>query len=168
MTSPKKPTDYIRQHAKDERAYGERNEDAYQSRGKYPEPSACTGCGAVFKKGRWQWSIAEPDAHKHLCPACQRIHDRVPAGVVTISGEFLADHQQEILGLIHNIEGKEKAEHPLQRIMSLTQNDDSITILLTDFHLTRAIVEALKSAYQGEAEQQFVDKDGVMRASWKR
>jgi hypothetical protein len=100
--------------------------------------------------------------------SCQRIHGRVPAGVVTISGEFLADHQQEILGLIHNIEAKEKSEHPLQRVMSLTQNDDSITVLLTDFHLTHAIVEALKSAYQGEAEQQFVDKDGVMRASWKR
>ena len=168
MTSPKKPTDYIRQHSKDERAYGERNEDAYQSRGKYPEPSTCTGCGAVFKKGRWQWGIAEPDAHKHLCPACQRIHDRVPAGVVTISGEFLADHQQEILGLVHNIEAREKSGHPLQRIMNLTQDDGSITILVTDFHLTRAIVEALKNAYQGEAEEQFVDKDGVMRASWSR
>jgi len=29
-------------------------------------------------------------------------------------------------------------------------------------------VEALKNAYQGEAEEQFVDKDGVMRASWSR
>lgn len=168
MTSGQKPSDYIRRHPKDERAYGKRNEDTYQSRGKYPEPSACTGCGAVFKKGRWQWGMAQPDAHKHLCPACQRVHDRVPAGIVTISGEFFAQHQQEILGLVHNIEAKEKSEHPLQRVMNLTHDDDSITVLLTDFHLTHAIVEALKNAYQGDAEEQYVEKECVMRASWKR
>lgn len=168
MTSPHKPSDYNRQHPKDERAYGPRNEDSYQSRGKYPEPSACTGCGAVFKKGRWQWGIAPADAHKHLCPACQRVHDRVPAGVVTILGEFFTQHQQEIMGLIHNIEAKEKSEHPLQRIMSLTQNDNGITLSLTDFHLTHAIVEALKKAYQGDADEHFVEKDGVMRIIWTR
>jgi hypothetical protein len=168
MTARRKQSDYMRQHPKDERAYGERNEDPYQSRGKYPEPSTCTGCGAVYEQGRWQWGAARPDAHKHLCPACQRIHDRAPAGIVTISGEFFIDHQQEIVGLIHNIEAKEKSGHPLQRIMSLKQGDGSITLELTDFHITSAIIHALQDAYQGNAEEQYVDKDGVMRGSWSR
>ena len=168
MTAPHKPSDYVRRPPKDERAYGQRNEDPYQSRGKYPEPSTCTGCGAVFKKGRWQWGAAQEDAHKHLCPACQRMHDRVPAGTVTISGEFFTEHQQEIMGLVHNIEAKERSEHPLQRIMSINQDDGGITISLTDFHLTHAIVEALSSAYQGEANETYVEKDGVMQASWAR
>jgi len=168
MTTPHISTDYARQHPKDERAYGQRNEDPYQSRGKYPEPSACTGCGAVFTNGRWQWGIAQPESHKHLCPACQRIHDRMPAGIVTLSGDFLVQHQQEILGLVHNIEAREKSEHPLQRIMNITHNDHSITIQVTDFHITHSIVQALKHAYQGEASETHVEKDGVMRASWSR
>ena len=168
MTSPKKPTDYIRQHAKDERAYDSRNEDPYQSRGKYQEPSSCTGCGAIFKKGHWCWGVAETGAHKHMCPACQRIHDREPAGIVTISGDFYVQHQSEILNLLHNLEAKEKTQHPLQRIMNITMEDQGITVNLTDFHITKGIVEALQHAYQGDGEIQFADKDGVMRGSWRR
>jgi NMD protein affecting ribosome stability and mRNA decay len=168
MTAHKKTGDYIRQPPKDERAYDQRNADAYQSRGKYQEPSVCTGCGAIFKKGHWAWGIVQADAHKHLCPACQRVHDRVPAGVVTITGEFFAQHQQEILNLLHNIEAKEKSQHPLQRIMNITMEDHGATVSLTDFHITKGIVEALQHAYQGEGEVQFADKDGVMRGRWQR
>jgi NMD protein affecting ribosome stability and mRNA decay len=168
MTSAKKNSDYIRQPPKDERAYGQRNEDPYQSRGKYQEPSVCTGCGAIFTKGHWSWGIADAVAHKHLCPACQRIHDRAPAGVVTIRGDFFSQHQQEIMNLIHNLEAKEKTQHPLQRVMKLTLEEEGASISLTDFHITKAIVEALQNAYQGEGDMQFADKDGVMRASWQR
>lgn len=154
--------------AKDERAYGERNEDAYQSRGKYPEPSVCTGCGAVFHKGRWQWATPDDGAHKHLCPACQRIHDRVPAGIVKLSGSFFVDHQQEIMSLVHNTEAKEKHEHPLQRIMSINFGNNGVEIALTDFHLTQAIGKAVHHAYKGELDSRFVDKDGVMHVSWTR
>lgn len=168
MSSSKKPTDYIRQHPKDERAYGARNEDPYQSRAKYPEPSVCSGCGAVLLKGRWQWGLAPPNAHKHLCPACHRIHDRNPAGIVNIRGDFFEQHRQEILNLIHNLEAKEKAEHPLQRIMAIHSVEDGIEVHLADFHLTNAIGEALKHAYQGELEHPYPDREGVMYVSWTR
>ena len=168
MTASKVSNDYIRKPSKDERAYGQRNEDAYQSRGKYPEPSVCTGCGAVYKKGHWCWELPEGEAHKHLCPACQRVHDRVAAGVINISGEFFGEHRQEILNLIHNIEAKEKSQHPLQRIMNITSDEEGIVISLTDFHITKSIVEALKNAYQGESQIDFGDKDSVVRAQWHR
>jgi len=161
-------TDYSRQHGKDERAYGQRNEDPYQSSAKYPEPSMCSGCGAVYHKGRWQWGVAQPEAHKILCPACQRVHDRVPAGLVTLSGDFFNKHRQEIMNLVHNTEAKEKAGHPLQRIMNITMEDHSTVISVTDFHLTRAIGEAIEHAYKGEIDYQFVDKDGVMTVRWSR
>ena len=168
MTAPRRPDDYNRRPAKDERAYGQRNEDAYQSRGKYPEPSVCTGCGAVYAKGHWNWSQSQEGAHKHLCPACQRVHDRVAAGIVTIKGEFFAEHRQEILNLIHNLEAKEKAEHTLQRIMNITSDNGRLVIALTDFHITKGLIEALKNAYQGESQLEFVDKDGVLRGFWHR
>ncbi len=168
MTSSKKTTDHVRRPSKDERAYGARNEDPYQSRAKYPEPCVCSGCGAVLHKGRWQWGLASPDAHKHLCPACHRIHDRAPAGIVTIRGDFFGQHQQEILSLIHNLEAREKAEHPLQRIMGIHASDGGIEVQLADFHLANTIGQALQHAYQGELEAPYPDKDDVMRVTWTR
>lgn len=168
MTTHTKPADYVRQHPKDERAYPPRGEDIYQSKGKYPEPSVCSGCGAIYHKGGWQWGTALPNAHKHVCPACQRIHDRIPAGVIHITGTFLDQHRKEILGLIHNIEAREKAEHPLQRIMSIQGFDHGTDVALTDFHITHAIVEALTKAYQGTVEDGYTEKNDVLRINWTR
>lgn len=166
MTLHKNPK--VSRHHKDVRTYNSRNEDPYQSRGKYQEPCCCTGCGAIYKKGHWSWGEAEAGAQKHLCPACQRTLDREPAGIVTISGDFCMAHQQEILNMLHNFEAKEKTQHPLQRIMNISMKDGSITAHLTDFHITKGIIDALRHAFQGESEVQFVDKNGVMRGSWRR
>lgn len=168
MTAHNRSPDYVRQHPKDERAYPPTGEDIYQSKGKYPEPSVCSGCGAVYHKGGWCWDVAPANAHRHMCPACQRIHDRLPAGLIRISGPFFDEHRQEILGLIHNIEAREKSEHPLQRVMSIHGYDDGTEVALTDFHITRAIADALSDAYQGVVDINYGEKNGVMRVSWMR
>ena len=148
--------------------YGPRNADSYQARGKYPQPSVCSGCGAVHLKGGWRWGTAKPDAHRHLCPACQRVHDRVPAGFVEIRGQFFAEHQREVLALLHHTEAKEKSEHPLQRIMNIAITDEGATVALTDFHLTHKLGEALEHAYKGKLKARYTDKDTVMRVTWTR
>lgn len=153
---------------KDERAYPERNEDPYENRHKYTEPTVCTGCSAIYTKGGWRWGEAESGAHQRMCPACHRKQDGTPAGIVHVYGDFYATHRDDIVNLIKNIEIKEKSGHPLQRIMSFDANDSSITLQLTGIHLTQGIVEALKHAYQGEATIHFADKEGVMRAEWTR
>ena len=92
--------------------------DSYKTKGKLSEPTVCPDCGAVFHAGHWQWLAKPKDAHQITCPACHRIRDHFPAGYVTLSGEFFAKHEQEILQLIHHREAQEKAGHPLQRIMA--------------------------------------------------
>jgi NMD protein affecting ribosome stability and mRNA decay len=168
MTKQNKSADIAQQHAGDKHSYPPTHGDIYQSKGKYPEPSVCSGCGAVYHKGRWQWGYEKADAHKHVCPACQRIHDRVPAGVVNMSGAFFDEHRREILSLIHNIEAREKAEHPLQRIMSIHSDDHGTEVALTDFHIAHAIADALTDAYQGTADSAFTEKNDVMRINWTR
>jgi NMD protein affecting ribosome stability and mRNA decay len=168
MKEPRKSQDFIRQHGKDERMYGETLEDPYQRRGKYEEPTVCPDCSAVFHKGRWQWGSVPSGAHEHKCPACARIHDNQPAAVVTVGGDFFKEHKEEVLGLVRNHETREKAEHPLQRIMGIDEQEGSAVVTLTDMHLARGIGEALHHAYEGEVDYQYVDKDSVFRVNWTR
>jgi len=150
--------------------YQARVEDPYRESGKYPEPTVCPDCGAVFHKGRWQWGEAEAEAQSHRCPACSRIHDRVPAAILTLSGDFYQTHRDEITNLINNLAEKEKAEHPLERIMDMESGEAEghTVIRLTGVHLARGIGEALHHAYQGEFEFRYAEKDGVMHAAWNR
>jgi NMD protein affecting ribosome stability and mRNA decay len=122
----------------------------------------------VFRKGRWDWAEVPQDAHKELCPACHRVKDRVPAGFLTIRGEFYTQHKDEIMNLIHNTEKKQKAEHPLQRIMGMEDQEEGVIITFTDAHLTRGVGVALHHAYQGELDFQYTDEDIMLRVSWTR
>jgi NMD protein affecting ribosome stability and mRNA decay len=168
MKESGKPTDFAHQHGKDDRMYGERLEDPYQAKGKYPEPTVCSGCGAVYRKGRWQWGAPIAGAHEQLCPACQRIEDGQPAGILTIKGDFFAAHRDEILHLIENYEEKEKPEHPLQRVMGITDEDGGTVVTFTDMHIARGVGEALHHAYEGELDYEHSEKTSVFRVNWTR
>lgn len=169
MTGPSKSkkTDYLHQGRKD-RLLKEMDHDPYHSKRKIPEPSVCSECGAVFHKGRWSWDEREANAHEVLCPACQRIMDRVPAGFLTISGDFFTQHREELMNLIHNMTEKEGKEHPLQRLMGIEEQEASTVFTFTDAHLTRGIGEALHRAYEGELDFEYTKEDIMLRVSWHR
>lgn len=143
-------------------------DDPYRSARKPPEPTKCPDCKAVFVQGRWTWEKPPPDCFEMLCPACQRIHDRFPAGYVTIKGEFFAEHRDEIVALMYNHEKKEKADRPLQRIMGLEDKKDGVELTTTDSHLARGIAEALHDAYKGELKLRYSKDENLLRATWKR
>lgn len=167
MTGPRRRADPSHQPRRDSR-YEERVTDPYRARGKWPEPTACPECGAIFHHGRWQWGAAVPEAEPHLCPACQRVRDRMPAGELTLGGAFFTAHRPEILNLIHHTESEARAEHPLERIMAIEEGADRTVITFTDAHLTHGIGEALRHAYQGELDSRYTDEDVLLRVSWSR
>ncbi len=49
-----------------------------------------------------------------ICPACQKINDGFPSGIITLSGEFLKPHKDEILQLIRKEEVRAKKINPLR------------------------------------------------------
>ena len=167
MTGPKKPADYLRQGRRD-RLIRELDHDPYHSKLKVKESTVCSECGAVFHRGRWSWSSAPAEAHEALCPACLRIRDRVPAAFLTVSGEFLAEHREEIINLIHNYVERERAEHPLKRLMGSEEQDDGVVFTFTDAHLARGIGEALHNAYEGELDYEHTKEDIMLRVTWTR
>jgi hypothetical protein len=145
------------------------NQDPYRKSAKLSEPTVCPDCGAVLHEGRWRWQqAAPPESRAERCPACQRIHDQYPAGYVTLSGPFFASHREDILNVVRNHEAREKAEHPLQRIMKLEDQQDHVLVTTTDAHLARGIGEAVQHAYHGEFAFQYGPEDNVIRVSWSR
>ena len=102
--------------------------DVYGLKGKLADPTACRDCGAVYRKGRWTWAPAPADAAQTRCPACRRIADDYPAGIVTVSGDFALEHADEIRGLAENLEQREKQEHPLKRVMAIDRQGDALII----------------------------------------
>lgn len=146
----------------------ERVHDAYKTWGKLPEPTVCPDCGAVHHKGRWQWLPRPDGAHEQPCPACHRIRDRFPAGYVTLAGDFLARHRDEILHLVRNHGQKAQTEHPLERIIAVEERDGGVLVTTTDIHLARSIGEALESAYQGTLEFHYNEGENLLRVHWER
>ena len=133
------------------RAQQQPREDPYELAGKPPEAALCPQCGASFHKGRWQWAAA-PGRARHLCPACRRINDKQPAGILTLSGTSLVSRKAEILNLVRHQEEAEKAEHPLNRVIAIEERDDAVVVTTTDIHLPRRIGGALKRAFHGDVE----------------
>ena len=167
MTAPKKPNDHLRQGRRD-RLLRELVHDPYHSKRKLPEPTVCPDCGAVFHNGRWVWAERPERPNETPCPACRRVQDKVPAGFLEINGSFLSAHHDEVMNLIRNVEEREKAAHPMKRIMDIEQIETGLLITFTEAHLTRSIGEALHRAYQGELDFQYSDEDTLLRVRWAR
>lgn len=146
----------------------ERVHDTYRLKGKLAEPTQCPDCGVIYSGGRWNWGLAAEGAQQERCPACHRMHDRFPAGYVVLQGEFLAAHHDEVLQLARNLEAKEKAEHPLERIMAIEDVEGGVQITTTDTHLARDIGEAVYSAYRGNLEYHYNKEENLLRVHWAR
>ncbi len=151
-----------------DRLVQEKEHDPYRETEKWPEPTVCTRCGALFTEGRWTWGEAPVDANKVVCPACQRVEDNYPAGFLELQGRFLVSHGREIRNLIRNEERQEKELHPMERIMMLEEDGDKIVITTTGVHIARRIGEAVYRAYQGDLSFTYGDGDKTIRLTWSR
>jgi len=140
--------------------------DPYQRQQKLPDDTICPHCGAVYHKGRWQWRPRLENGHEAPCPACRRINDKFPAGVIVLRGALGRQQKEEIVRLARHQEEAEKSEHPLNRIITIEEDADAIVINTTDIHLPRRIGEAVERALHGNLNEDF-DKGGYfVRVNW--
>jgi NMD protein affecting ribosome stability and mRNA decay len=133
-----------------------------------PEPAACPRCGAVVREGRWVWGSAAHGAAAVECPACRRIAQDLPDGVVTVSGGFVTAHETELRGLVHHVEENEKRNHALARIFGIDAEGTGLVVKTTERRLAESIGRALERAYGGTLEHVEGDKSSPLRVHWQR
>ncbi len=147
-----------------------RNSDPYLPKGGYREAAFCRECGAVYRNKRWSAgeTMASAGMHEVLCPACLRMHDHNPAGIVTLSGEYLRQKTDAIMNDIKHIEAKFRQKNPLGRIMEINSVEGSLVISTTEDKLAQKMGREIYKAHKGELHYQWVHDQDMVRVSWSR
>ncbi|HBH60831.1 MAG TPA: ATPase [Nitrospiraceae bacterium] len=137
--------------------------------------AVCKKCHAVFINKRWTLDedlydkkIKKKGTGKVVCPACRKVKDKFPGGIVKLKGEFLAEHRREIMSLIKNEEQRARGFNPLERIMSIHDVESGIEITTTNEKLAQRIGKSLQKAYQGRVYYKWSDDTKLLRAEWQR
>lgn len=144
--------------------------DHYAVTEKYPKPTACADCGSLFENGRWTANKMYPTADVFLakCPACRRKTGHDPAGDIKIKGVFAHEHHDEIIGRIRRIERREKAMHPVEQILAMSDAPDETNIATTGIHLARRIGNGLRRSYKGELSYSYGKGEKSIQVVWER
>jgi hypothetical protein len=150
------------------RAQGSRLVDPYKNPGKLPAMTVCPTCGAIYTGGKWQWGPRPAEANEVVCQACHRSEDGVPAGVVTLSGSFVAPNRAALLALVQEHEESERRERPPNRIINIEQGEDRMVVNTTDVQLPVRIGEAIRRSFQGALERHFDEDSYLIRVDWRR
>ena len=152
-----------------------RSTDVYLPSQGMKEVAVCTGCKALYWNKRWYLDENESTKlssdmvrNEVTCPACQRIQDKNPAGVVTFTGDYLVMHEIEILNTIKNVEEKARTKNPLSRIMEIKQEDNVLTINTTDEKLAEKLGRDIFKAHSGDLEFQWSKDMNFVRVNWNR
>jgi NMD protein affecting ribosome stability and mRNA decay len=103
-----------------------------------------------------------------LCPACQKLRDYAPNGVLRLTGDFVALHRDEILNLIRNQTRKADSVNPLERVMSVEAQSNGIELTTTNEKLAQRIGRAIFKAYSGRVEYQWSPDNKLARVYWHR
>ena len=102
------------------------------------------------------------------CPACKRTRDKLPAGFLTLEGDFFASHRDELMRLVRNEAESERELHPMNRIMAVEDHADRAVVTTTDIHIPHRIGNALERSYQGDLEVRYGDDEYTIRGAWRR
>lgn len=149
--------------------------DPYLPKAASRETAICPGCHAISTRKRWRLDEAAyvkllrmGTARQMFCPACKKIRDSYPSGQVTLKGPFLTWHLDEILRIIANEEKRARQKNPLERIMSLSEEDGRLVITTTDEKLAQRIGRELCKAYGGTVTYRWSHNDKFLRVQWER
>lgn len=137
-------------------------------------PAMCRKCRAIYANKRWSFNnavaralAASPDTQKLVCPACQKIRDDYPEGIVTLTWSNLKAHEAEIRGLISNVESRAMSVNPLERVMKVVRRRKDLEVQTTNDRLAQRIGRELVRAYKGKVTCNWAHRDMLARVAWQ-
>lgn len=150
--------------------------DSYLPRGACQKTSACERCRSVYMNKRWYADSdlyenmkERPDVTQVVCPACLKIRDNFPGGIVTLKGNYVTSHRQELLNLVRNEEGRARGFNPLERVMSIQENGaEKMVISTTNEKLAQRLGRAIKKAFHGAVAYNWSHDNKLVRVDWER
>ena len=150
--------------------------DVYLPRGAGQRVSVCEGCHAVFRKKRWysdeeMYETTRKDSAtvQTACPACLKIRDNYPGGIVTLKGPYILTHREGLLNRIRNEEGRARSINPLERVMSIEENAfGTLVVRTTTEKLAQRLGRAIKKAFNGEVSYNWSHDNKLVRVDWER
>ncbi len=152
-----------------------RTEDPYMPE-EGQEAALCTTCKALYQNKRWFFDeklagrLAGTAKVKEVtCPTCRKIKDNYPEGVLTLSGDFFAERQEEILTLVKNEAAKVGARSVADRIIKMTpEGPGKLVIETTTEKLAQHLGRAVYRAYKGDLDFRWSEMNRFVRVYWSR
>lgn len=153
-----------------------RDTDPYIPKKAAPAVAVCPGCRAICRNRRWFIDEREyaaftrkgRDVARRRCPACRKIADGFPAGLVTLRGSFLRGHRDEIRNLVRNEEKRAMGVNPMARIIHLRESEEGLEVATTGEKLAQRIGREVHKACSGTLEYKWSEDAKLLRVNWVR
>ncbi len=152
--------------------------DPYMDRSHYKDPTICPKCGLVFHNKRWvrneelkkKFEASGTEIAHKLCPACKKIEDRYPLGILELRGPYLMNQEKKqlILNTVRREAANEESRNPLARIMQIKEEDGRVVIWTTTESLARRLGRVVYKAFKGDLKISFSESNKFIRVLWER
>ncbi len=103
-----------------------------------------------------------------VCPTCRKIKDRYVEGYLTLSGEFLVQHQDEIVTLLEKEAAKVGKRSFDDRIIQIAPEVGKLVVETTTEKLAEHLGRAIYKAYKGDLSFQWSEPNPFVRVYWSR
>lgn len=140
------------------------------------EAAACEECHALYQGKRWFFDeklygklAGAGKMRQVLCPACRKIKDHYVEGYLTLAGEFLAQHKDEIITLLQKEAARVGNRSFDDRIIQIVpQGDDKLVVETTTEKLAQHLGRTVYKAYKGELSFSWSETNKFVRVYWSR
>lgn len=152
-----------------------RSTNAYLSNAGHKDVTVCPDCLLIHRNKRWVADAKEGKrllslsrTAREICPACRRVADDNPAGIVALSGAYLEQNWQEIQNLINRVAEQSIIKNPLGRIMTIDKGKNGITVTTTNDKIAQKIGREIFKAHKGELIYSWSHDQQLVRVTWNR
>jgi NMD protein affecting ribosome stability and mRNA decay len=159
----------------DKRGRTRTSNDPYVPESGMKEPAVCRKCHSIYRNKRWHLQphaaatlMNDPSTQIVCCPACLKIAEHYPEGIVTLRGDYLWEHEKEIRNILSNEAERVMAKNPASRIMQMTRQDGSMVIETTEQKLAEHLGRTLNRAHHGDLQVNWSSSPRICRVSWER